>query len=596
MQGSRYSIGSKTLACAAATLIAVVLGEMLVRCVLPAPNAKAIELGSSSCVYRRSSNPVLGFELKADYRSEDPDFIESYERTNSHGQRDDERTIEKPSGVSRVLLLGDSVVEGYGLQQRDTISQQLQSLYNLEQQTEVLNFGVSAYCTLAEIELLAAKGIQFAPDHVVLVFVENDFDNFNREAFPLGQTIERPSWAKFLFRRSYLFRLTCLQFDLFQFRAQADPVAWNHKAIGDNNVAVGLKRFRQLADEHSFQPLIAVWPRFLNDRVTDVHAIPDSDLLIVEALAARNRIPSFRLSKYFESALAANSTGGERPISPKLLFSQGDELHPSSEGAKIAAQAIHEALTNGVAELSTHDPIDNMRLDKAIAQVGLNSPNYARVFNRIGNDYLKKGQFDEAIEQYEKALIEDADNAASHNNIGIALQRAGKEGAIEHYRQAVALQRDFAEAHFNLGAALERSDRAEAEQEFVKAVRLKPDFVQAHFGLSRSLLRDGRRKAAVAGFRQVLQLDPQHEKALLALANELARQNRFPESRELFEQLIVLQPNHAEALNNLGAICAADGDDDTAIEYFRAAVKADPDHPRASKNLHNLLNSSRTTH
>ena len=41
----------------------------------------------------------------------------------------------------------------------------------------------------AEIELLETKGLAFEPDVVVLVFVENDFDNFNREAFPLGGTI-----------------------------------------------------------------------------------------------------------------------------------------------------------------------------------------------------------------------------------------------------------------------------------------------------------------------------------------------------------------------------------------------------------------------
>ena len=74
-----------------------------------------------------------------------------------------------------------------------------------------------AYCTRAEVELLEVKGLQFDPDVVILVFVENDFDNFNREAFPLGGTIERPAVVESLFARSHLFRLACVQCNLFHF-------------------------------------------------------------------------------------------------------------------------------------------------------------------------------------------------------------------------------------------------------------------------------------------------------------------------------------------------------------------------------------------
>jgi lysophospholipase L1-like esterase len=244
-----------------ATLLALLAGEGIVRLLGRAPEIKAIRLGSAhdtvreyECFYKRSTNPVLGFELKANCRSDNPDFIQTYERTNSHGQRDKERALEKPDGVRRILILGDSVVEGYGLRESETISRRLEDLYP-DGSTEVLNFGVSAYCTLAEVELLEVKALRFDPDVVVIVFVENDFDNFNREAFPLGGTIDRPAIAEVLFEKSHLFRLTSVQLNLFHFGAEADPVRWNKDAIGDNNVAEGLSRFRQLADRHGFQPL-----------------------------------------------------------------------------------------------------------------------------------------------------------------------------------------------------------------------------------------------------------------------------------------------------------------------------------------------------
>ena len=85
------------------------------------------------------------------------------------------------TGSDEFILLGDSVVEGDGIRIRqvdDLISRQLEMLYG--DGTQVLNFAVSAYSTLAEVELLRVKGLQFNPDTVVLIFVENDFDNFTR--------------------------------------------------------------------------------------------------------------------------------------------------------------------------------------------------------------------------------------------------------------------------------------------------------------------------------------------------------------------------------------------------------------------------------
>ena len=131
----------------AALLVALVLAEVGIRAAGLAPAVKAIWVSDEESVYRRSANPVLGFELKPNYRNDDPNPNQSYPSTNAWGQRDVERPIEKPAGVARILLLGDSVVEGHGIMEIDaTISRQLERLFP-DGSTEVLNFGVSGYCT-----------------------------------------------------------------------------------------------------------------------------------------------------------------------------------------------------------------------------------------------------------------------------------------------------------------------------------------------------------------------------------------------------------------------------------------------------------------
>lgn len=537
-----------------ATVLALLAAELIVRVFGWAPGIKAIQISSDDCFYQRSTNPILGFELKANGRSDAPDFIQTYERTNSHGQRDRERTLEKPGGVRRVLLLGDSVVEGYGLRESETISRQLEDLY-ADGSTEVLNFGVSAYCTRAEIELLEAKGLRFDPDVVVLVFVENDFDNFNREAFPLGSAVDRPAIVKALFRRSHLFRLAGIQLNLFQFGAEADPVRWNRNAIGDNNVAEGLRRFRELADRHGFQPLVAIWPRFLDDRVADVCFMPQSsDQLVIEHLAAMYDISSIRLSEFFRQRRAASANA----VNPRRRYSQGDELHPSAEGGRIVAEALKQVLADldagrapSVREVTRSAQTDAEAI-AAARSLGQARPNYARVYNRMGTEFLEAGKLTEAIAQFKLALEADPTHAGAYNNLGVAYERMGSE---------------------------------EAQSQFEKAVQLNPDFTHAHFNLARILMQKGRDAEAMAELQRTIQIDPNHVGALNMLGTALGRQQQFAEAATCLERALRIDPNHAEARSNLGAAYAGQGRLREAVAQFEAALRIDPDDPEALENL-----------
>ncbi|MDT8301558.1 MAG: tetratricopeptide repeat protein [Sedimentisphaerales bacterium] len=555
-QRSKAFLGclAKSVVAVSATVLALLAAEAIVRILDLAPGIKPIQLSSYDCIYKRSMNPVLGFELKANCRSDNPDFIETYERTNAHGQRDRERTLQKPDGVRRVLLLGDSVVEGYGLREYETISRQLENLYG-DGTTEVLNFGVSAYCTLAEVELLEVKGLRFDPDVVVLVFVENDFDNFNREAFPLGEMIDRPAVVKALFQRSHFFRMASIRLNLFHLGAEADPVRWNQDAIGDNNVAEGLSRFRELAKSHKFQPLVVIWPRFFDDRIADVCFMPEgSEQLVVEHLSAMYDIPTVRLSEFFQRH-HAELVGA---VNPRLRYSSGDELHPSPEGCRVAAEALKvildelevgRAVSSREIQLSTQSDAEAVAAAKALGQT---QPNYARVHNRMGTEFLKKGKLAEAEAEFKQALEADPTYPGAHNNLGIIYERLGNE---------------------------------EAQTQFERAIQLRPDFTFAHYNLARILMKKEFITEAVAELQRTIQIDPNHVGALNMLGMALGRQQKFAEAQLHLERAIRLDPNHSEARNNLGAVYSAQGRLLEAMVQFEAALRIDPDDPEIIENL-----------
>jgi tetratricopeptide (TPR) repeat protein len=482
MPGSSARLVSRAASVLLAVLVAVAVAEIGVRMTGRAPDVKRIDLEQEGSVYRRSTNPILGFELTAGPRDPQADLVMSYPSTNAHGQRDVERTMEKAPGTRRILLLGASVVEGFGIADLDdTIGRQLEAMYG--DGTEVLNFGVSAYCTRAKVELLRVKGLAFQPDEVVLFFTQNDFNNFNHEAFALGSPVDRPAWVEELFVQSHAFRFVATRANLFYFGAQADPVAWNRAAIGDNNVTEGLALLRELAVEHGFRPLIAIWPRFTNDAITDTNPMPDGSGLVVERLAAAEGLPVFRFSDAFRQHRKAL----EDPVNPRLRYTLGDYIHPNVDGCWIAAFALKQEL-----DVRRAGPPPALRRTpdaaaaEAARQLGAHGPEPSRIVVNLGNTLLQQGRYDEAIEQYGEALRLKPGLAEAHVNWGIALRAKGDaEGAVQKYLEALQLDPLLPDAHYSLGIALlETGRRASAEKAFRRALELRPDFPAARQALA----------------------------------------------------------------------------------------------------------------
>lgn len=502
------------------------LAELVLRGLGGAPALKSLDIDAEESVYRRSDNPLLGYELKADYRNPAPDFSRSYARTNAHGQRDIERELVKAPGVRRILMLGDSVVEGHDIRDiDDTLSRQLERLYP-EGGVEVLNFGVSGYCTRAEVELLRVKGLAFDPDVILLVFVANDFDDFNREAYRLRSATRRLPGVERLFSASHLFRTLAVRFDLFGFGADADPVGWNRRAIGDNNVVRGLELLQELADSRGFEAAVAIWPVFEDDRVIDPEPMPGSDELIVERLAAAQGLPTVRLSPAFRADLESLPESD----SPRLRYTVGDRLHPSAAGIRVAALALREFLKRpGSTSLRPRRPDDGSAVREAASR-GQATPDYAHVYNNEGLDHKQIGRPDRAEQAFRRALDERPDFAEAHNNLANLFSEQGRlEQAADHYRRALDSDGAIAEIHVNLALVLQRLGRVdEALAEYRAATRLRPDDVALRLRLATILARSGLLEESELQFRGVLEMDPDHAAAHHGLGNVLAATDRAP--------------------------------------------------------------------
>ena len=124
---------------------------------------------------RPSSLPGVVYELKPDL---DTCYYRVRVRTNSEGLRTPASYRRpKPVDVYRILLLGDSQTFGQGVAYEDTFGQLLaRELARTTPKIEVVNTGVDGYNTAQEAAHLAAYGMSYQPDCIIILFIRNDLE------------------------------------------------------------------------------------------------------------------------------------------------------------------------------------------------------------------------------------------------------------------------------------------------------------------------------------------------------------------------------------------------------------------------------------
>ena len=174
--------------------------------------------------------------------------------------------------------------------------------------------------------------------------------------------------------------------------------------------------------------------------------------------------------------------------------------------------------------------------------------------NNLGNTLADRGQIDEAIAHYQKALEIKPGYVEAHNNFGMALARCGQvDTAIAHYQMALEIMPGSAEVHNNLGNALAGRGQVDAAiVHFQKALEIKPDYVEAYNNLGNALLSRGQVDAAIAHFGKALEIKPDYAKGYNNLGIALARRGQIDEAIAHFRKALEIKPDYAAARNNLG--------------------------------------------
>ncbi len=221
-------------------------------------------------------HPRRGYQLRADFEGVTKFGIPL--RINSRGLRSPEIAVPKPSGMRRVLVLGDSVAFGWGIAEEQNFSHRLEAA--LRQQlacpVEVVNAGVSGYGTVEEADYFTREGALLKPDVVLIYYVENDNQSVPHVSGAVASFLK--DWVVY---RSHLVSAALYAWRLGAWKVHAEAAggdraayaaeqrAWDARS-GTAASAAALREIADVAAHHGMRVILASHYNSLADPSLDV--------------------------------------------------------------------------------------------------------------------------------------------------------------------------------------------------------------------------------------------------------------------------------------------------------------------------------------
>ena len=130
---------------------------------------------------------------------------------------------------------------------------------------------------------------------------------------------------------------------------------------------------------------------------------------------------------------------------------------------------------------------------------------------QMGDLYMARKQYREAMEQYRTLSEQNPRNAVYLNKLGIALHQQTVLGlALKYYERAVKVDPRYADAQNNIGTIwYQRKKYGKAVRAYQKAIKMRDDMPVLYSNLGYAYFSQGKYDDSIAAFRTALAKDPQ---------------------------------------------------------------------------------------
>lgn len=195
----------------------------------------------------------------------------------------------------------------------------------------------------------------------------------------------------------------------------------------------------------------------------------------------------------------------------------------------------------------------------------------AEINLKLGVEYMRRQQYDTALEKLKRALTDDENYADAHNAIAILYERLGRfEQSSTHYKKAVSLNPSDSNIQNNYGQYLCRQGHwAEAEKHFLRAIDnplYKKTYVP-YVNAGICTLRHKQYEKAESYFRKALKAFPDFSVALFQMAKLNYETGNYSYARNYLERYLHVAQQTPQTLLLGIKIARQLNDRDTETQY-----------------------------
>ena len=196
----------------------------------------------------------------------------------------------------------------------------------------------------------------------------------------------------------------------------------------------------------------------------------------------------------------------------------------------------------------------------------------------MGNAQANRGEYEEAIASYDRAIALDAYNPDLWYNKGLATSSLGRyEDAIYCYHRASNLDPFDPEIWLGRGAALSSLGQyEEALDSYDRAVQFDSENADAWNNRGTVLARLGRYEEALDSYDRAVEFDPEDVDSWKNRGTVLSKLGSHEEALDCYDQTIKLNPVDADAWNNRGSALHQLGRYQEALDSYNQAISIDP--------------------
>ena len=201
----------------------------------------------------------------------------------------------------------------------------------------------------------------------------------------------------------------------------------------------------------------------------------------------------------------------------------------------------------------------NTRPD-AIKRISFDSEFFADAFHvRAGDKCARQGEFDRAIQEFQKAVEANPDNVYAYRAWSVALSKQGKlSEAEEPLREAREIAPEDRYVNWQLGQLLWAQGNAEeAERMYREAIRVNSMFTPPYLDLATVLLEQGKTKQGQRILEEAIRIQPNDPEPYCRLGDSLLTSGETGEATAMYWKALGKNADCLPAMLRLAQILSA---------------------------------------